>query len=147
MAAHRQTPCPGSPHRFRLIAVTCLAATAFAASTPAFAAGNEIFGTWLRDDGNARVRVAPCGGMVCATNVWIRDPKKQGEKVGDRLEFTIKPAGDGWRGKAFDPQRNLTFSTTLSAAGDGMTTQGCMVAGMICRTTKWQRVQPATAAQ
>lgn len=144
MAAHRKALPPSSKHRTWLIAVTLLAV---AGATPVAAASDAIFGTWLRDDGNARVRVAPCGGAICATNLWIRDPQKQGEKVGDRLEFTIKPDGDAWRGRAYDPQRKLTFSTTLSADGNAMTTKGCMVAGMICRTTTWQRLPSATAAQ
>lgn len=131
----------------RLIAVALTAAALIAGGAPAAAASNDIFGTWLRDDGNARVRVAPCGGAICATNLWIRDPHKQGEKVGDRLEFNIKPAGDGWRGKAYDPQRKLTFSATLTAEGSAMTTRGCMMAGLICRSTNWQRLPAATAAQ
>ncbi|MCW5694086.1 MAG: DUF2147 domain-containing protein [Pseudolabrys sp.] len=144
MAAYRKTPRSSSTHQARLIAVTLLTV---AGATPVAAASDAIFGTWLRDDGNARVRVAPCGGAICATNLWIRDPQKQGEKVGDRLEFNIKPDGGGWRGNAYDPQRNLTFSTTLSAEGNAMTTKGCMVAGMICRTTTWQRLAPTTASQ
>lgn len=131
--------------RRRLVAAA-LFGMAAGFSSPAGASGGDIFGTWLRDDGNARVRVAPCGSAICATNVWIRDPAKQSEKVGDRLEFTIKRGGDGWRGKAYDPQRNLSFSATLSADGDAMTTKGCMLA-VVCRTTNWQRTQPATAAQ
>lgn len=127
-----------------LAAAACIAACA---SSSARAAASDIFGTWLRDDGNARVRVAPCGAAICATNLWIRDPKKQGEKVGDRLEFNIRQAAEGWRGQAYDPQRKLTFSATLSAEGDAMTTKGCMVAGLICRTTTWQRLPAATAAQ
>ena len=143
-------PTPRHPQnnsqRQRLIAAALTAAALMTHLAPA-AAGSDIFGTWLRDDGNARVRVAPCGGAICATNLWIRDPQKQGERVGDRLEFSIKPAGEGWRGKAYDPQRKLTFSATLSAEGGAMTTKGCMLAGLMCRTTKWQRLPAATAAQ
>jgi uncharacterized protein (DUF2147 family) len=146
MAAPTTRPRPNAAPRKRLIAAALMAAALIADCAPAAAAANDIFGTWLRDDGNARVRVAPCGGAVCATNLWIRDPQKQGEKVGDRLEFSIKPAGEGWRGKAYDPQRKLTFSATLSAEGGAMTTKGCMLAGLVCRTTTWQRM-PATAAQ
>lgn len=133
--------------RKRPIAPALVAAALIAGCAPAAAASNDIFGTWLRDDGNARVRVAPCGDAICATNLWIRDPKKQGEKVGDRLEFSIKPAGEGWRGKAYDPQRKLTFSATLTAEGAAMTTKGCMMAGLICRSTTWRRVPATTASQ
>jgi len=76
----------------------------------------------------------------------IRDPARQGEKVGDRLEFNIKRDDSGWRGQAYDPQRKLTFSASLSANVDSMTTKGCMLA-VVCRTTNWQRLPGASAAQ
>lgn len=123
-----------------------VAAVASVGPSAAVASGSDIFGTWMRDDGNARVRVAACGDNICATNLWIRDPAKQGEKVGDRLEFSIKRNGASWRGKAYDPQRKLSFSASLSADGDSMTTKGCMLA-VVCRTTNWQRLSGATAPQ
>ncbi|KQZ02161.1 hypothetical protein ASD45_15830 [Pseudolabrys sp. Root1462] len=149
MAAQTRFPRLKTADRKRSLILTLIAAASIAGctSSAATAAGSEIFGTWLRDDGNARVRVAPCGESICATNLWIRDPKRQGEKIGDRLEFNIKRDGSGWRGKAYDPQRKLNFSATLSAAGDAMTTEGCIAVGLICRTTRWQRLPPATAAQ
>lgn len=133
--------------RLPLVVVALLGATAIGVPVrPASANSSDIFGTWLRDDGNARVRVAACGSAICATNLWIRDPAKQGENVGDRLEFNIKREGAGWRGSAYDPQRKLTFSASLSADGDSMTTKGCMLA-VVCRTTGWQRLSAAGAAQ
>lgn len=121
---------------FALIAVVVFAAGA----GPACAASDGIFGAWLRDDGAARVMVAPCGGAICATNVWIRNPQEQGEKVGDRLVFHIKPTSDEWTGSAYDPQRKLSLSARLKALGDRMTTSGCVLGGLFCRTTKWTRM-------
>jgi len=142
-ASHRNLqPAPGR----WLLAVAVLGAVSAWWPSSAFATGSDIFGTWLRDDGNAQVRVAACGNMICATNLWIRDPAKQGEKVGDRLEFNIRREGGEWRGEAFDPQRKLRFSASLSADGGAMTTKGCMLA-VVCRTTNWQRLSAATAAQ
>lgn len=60
----------------RVSAALCLA---FAQMTAAEAANMD--GVWFRDDGNARVRVAPCGNKTCATNLWIRDESK-GEAPG-----------------------------------------------------------------
>ena len=132
--------------RQRLVAVALLGAATIGVPPPASASGSDIFGTWLRDDGNAHVRVAACGNIICATNLWIRDPARQGEKVGDRLEFSIKRDGASWRGKAYDPQRKLSFSASLSAEGDSLTTKGCVLA-VVCRTTNWQRLPGASAAQ
>jgi uncharacterized protein (DUF2147 family) len=93
----------------------------------------------MRGDGAARVKMAPCGEAICATNVWIKDPVKQSEKVGDRLVFKIAQKGDGWTGSGYDPQRKLSLSATIKAYGDNMTTTGCVLGGMICRSTQWTR--------
>jgi uncharacterized protein (DUF2147 family) len=106
-------------------------------ATPAAADG--IFGTWMRGDGAARVKMAACGDDICATNIWIKDPAKQSEKVGDRLVFKISQKGDGWSGSGYDPQRNLNLSATLKASGDNMTTTGCVLGGLVCRSTQWTR--------
>lgn len=109
-----------------------LATTSVASATTA-----DIFGNWSRDDGAARVKVANCGSQICATNTWIKDPVKQNEKVGDRLIFTIKESNDEWAGSAYDPQRKLKFSAKLKATGQTMITTGCIVGGLICRSTHW----------
>jgi uncharacterized protein (DUF2147 family) len=83
--------------------------------------------------------MAPCGSEICATNVWIRDPARQHEKVGDRLVFKINREGDTWKGSAYDPQRDIKFSATLHASGAEMTTRGCMFGGLVCKTTEWTR--------
>lgn len=103
------------------------------------AVAEDIFGTWMRDDQAARVIMAQCGSDICATNVWIRDPARQHEKVGDRLVFKITHQGESWTGTAYDPQRDLKFSTTLRAGGTEMTTRGCMFGGLVCKTTNWTR--------
>jgi uncharacterized protein (DUF2147 family) len=105
-----------------------------------WAAPQDIFGLWMRGDGAAKVRIAPCGQSICATNTWIKDAAKQGEKVGDHLVFTIKPNGDGWSGKGYDPQRHLGFSATLKASDDRMVSGGCMLGGLMCKNTQWTRL-------
>ena len=108
-------------------------------SSAAIAQPNDIMGTWMRGDNAARVKMAACGDAICATNIWIKDPVIQNEKVGDRLIFKIKPSGDGWPGTGYDPQRKLNLSAKLHASSDSMTTTGCVLAGLICRSTKWTR--------
>jgi uncharacterized protein (DUF2147 family) len=110
-----------------------------ASAVPAAAAPDDIFGTWMRGDGAARVRMAACGDAICATNIWIKDAAGQNENVGDRLVFKIAQNGDGWSGSGYDPKRKLNLSATLKATGDKMTTTGCVLGGLICRSTNWTR--------
>lgn len=97
-------------------------------------------GVWLRADGEAKVRVRRCGEALCAINVWIRNPGD--ENVGDRLVLNVKPAGPGLlEGAAYDPQRNLRFSSRITYSDKQMTTRGCMVAGLLCRSVTWTKVR------
>jgi uncharacterized protein (DUF2147 family) len=43
-------------------------------------------------------------------------------------------------GKAFDERRRLTYSLSISVKRDAMTTRGCLLAGMACRTMNWTRL-------
>ncbi len=97
-------------------------------------------GQWARGDGNARVSITPCGSDICATNTWIK-PGTPKEKKGDRLVMTITRAADGsYAGSAFDPQRDMTYKLTMTVNGNRMTTKGCVVAGLICRSVEWTKV-------
>ena len=116
-----------------LFAGLCL--SVLASAVPAHA--DITSGIWQREDGNARVRVAPCGGALCAINVWIREPGD--EKVGDRLVLNVKPAGPGvYEGTAFDPKRNLSFTSRITYSADRMTTSGCVLK-ILCKSVGWTR--------
>lgn len=123
--------------RFQSISITA----AFLAISAGHAAAQDITGIWNRGDGNARVSVARCGQAYCATNTWIRDPSS-GEKVGHVLVMNVKPESDVvLTGTAYDPQRKLQLSASVSIDGDRMTTRGCVFAGMICKDMNWTRVK------
>lgn len=112
------------------------------AMTAAPAAGAaELNGTWLRDDGNARVRIAPCGDNVCATNLWIGDTSK-GEAVGDRLIMTLARQADGsFSGTAYDPKRDWSYSMTIKATARVLSTHGCVLGGLLCRNVNWKAAE------
>ena len=95
-------------------------------------------GTWDRDDGNARVRIAPCGERVCATNIWIGDTSR-GEEVGDRLVMSLEPkSANQLAGTAYDEKRDMTYSITVTVNGESLTTRGCIVGGLLCRNVRWR---------
>jgi uncharacterized protein (DUF2147 family) len=107
---------------------------------PQFAFANalsDVRGVWVRSDGNAKVRIAPCGRELCATNVWIGDTSK-GEEVGDKLVMTVRAASDSiLKGMAYDPKRRITFSMTMRVSGRGLLTRGCIVGGLVCKNVSW----------
>ncbi len=119
--------------------IAAVAAWALAAAQ-VHAGDNALQGEWSRGDGKARVRIAPCGDDLCAVNTWIR-PDVTGEKVGDRLVMTVRAAGaDTWEGKAFDPQRHMTFRMRIDVGAQAMTTHGCVLGGLLCKTMGWTRL-------
>lgn len=119
-----------------VIAAVLVLVSGFAGSVQAA----DIEGQWARGDGNAKVRIAPCGSDICATNTWIK-PGTPKEKKGDKLVMTIKPGDEGvYSGTAFDPQRNMTYKLTVTVRGDKMTTRGCIVAGLLCKGIEWARI-------
>lgn len=98
-------------------------------------------GVWMRDDGNARVKIAPCGTKLCATNLWIKDASK-GEEVGDQLVMSLDRKSDtDLAGTAYDPKRDKTYAITLIVGPDNLTTRGCVLGGLLCRDVNWTSVK------
>lgn len=96
---------------------------------------------WFRGDGNACVRIAPCGSKLCATNLWIKDTSN-GEDVGDRLVMSLNPESDvEFSGSAYDPKRDRSYSMILTVGPDGLTTRGCVLFGLLCKNVNWTPVK------
>jgi uncharacterized protein (DUF2147 family) len=103
-------------------------------------AAPEINGVWARGDGNAHVRIAPCGADLCAVNIWVKDTSK-GEAVGDTLVMMVKPQAPGrYTGTAYDRKRKLTVSMDISVEPKRLKSRGCMLGGLACRSVSWSRL-------
>lgn len=108
-----------------------------ASAHPAFAQGAT--GVWQRDDGRSRIRIAPCGADLCGTIVWLQD-KKSPAKIGQRVLFNMKPDGaNAWRGNAFNPEDGRNYAGKMTLSGARLTTSGCVLGGMVCRSMGWRR--------
>ncbi len=99
----------------------------------------SIFGSWARGDGKAHVKIERCGENLCAINTWIRSGVT-GEHVGDKLVMSVKPNGGKLAGTAFDPQRKLSLTLTVDVADQRLTTNGCVLGGIICTKMGWTRL-------
>jgi uncharacterized protein (DUF2147 family) len=101
----------------------------------------DMDGVWSRDDGNARVRIAPCGDKTCATNLWIRDTSK-GEAPGDQLIMSLKRSSSTeFSGTAYDPKRGMKYSIDVTVGNQTMKTRGCVLAHLLCKTVGWTEVK------
>jgi uncharacterized protein (DUF2147 family) len=125
-----------------LVAVPAFAGAQDTSVATAPPAPSEISGTWMRSDGSARINVVSCGGQMCATNTWLRETNGD-EAVGDKLVMSLTPSGQGaFAGFGYDVKRDKKYSLQISLEDGGrMKTEGCMLAGIVCKTMRWKRLQ------
>ena len=55
-----------------LLLATAALSTGISAITPARAA--DALGTWLTGDKDSQVRITNCGGAICGTLIWLKEP-------------------------------------------------------------------------
>ena len=130
----------GKTERDMMMNTTLIAVVAGLALATVAHAEPSPEGNWSRGDGKAKVKIAPCGDDLCAVNTWIKAGTKN-EKTGDKLVMTVAHSGDGhWKGKAYDPQRKLTYRLSMTVAESRMTTRGCVLGGLVCKGVDWKRL-------
>lgn len=107
------------------------------AVSPALAA--DPSGTYLRDTGASKVKIAKCGDAYCGSIVWLKDPSGPA-KLGQRIFYEMKPDGENkWVGKAFNPEDGKTYNGKMSLSGGSLTTAGCALGGLICKSVSWSK--------
>jgi uncharacterized protein (DUF2147 family) len=119
-------------------------------------------GIWLTKDQDARVRIANCGGGICGTIVWLKDPidkqtgkppvdeknpdpaKRSRPLLGIQIMHSMRPAGPGrWTGRLYNADDGKTYEGSLAVLDrDSVKVEGCLIG--ICMGETWRRVQPAT---
>src|ERR1700737_3688800 len=105
----------------------CLGLATFLLTTsPSLA--DDVFGTWLRDNGALHVKFEPCGDAICGNVVWLKPGSDSKAKVGQRLFFDMRPAGaNSWTGKAATPDTGSIYSGMMSVEGSILSTSGCII--------------------
>ncbi len=110
-----------------------------ASLVPAFA--GDATGVWLRENGKGTVRFTQCGGALCGAVASVKDPESPA-KVGQRVFYDMVPSGENsWSGHAFNPEDGRTYSGKMTLSGNSLTTSGCVLGGLICKTVHWSRVR------
>jgi uncharacterized protein (DUF2147 family) len=137
--------------RFAIAAALVVLSGAVASADPA--------GNWNTAEGKARVRIADCGGGLCATVLSLKEPnapeggpkldirnvdasKRTRPIVGISLLSGMAPQGDQWLGKIYNPEDGKTYKAYMSEQGsDKLKVQGCALGGLICKTQIWTRAK------
>jgi uncharacterized protein (DUF2147 family) len=117
-------------------------------------------GTWLTQGGNSRIKVADCGGALCGTIVWLKEPndpdtgkaktdknnsdsaKRSRPLMGVQIVLGMKPDGaDKWKGQVYNAEDGKTYSGNLSySGGNSLQLQGCALGGLVCKGQTWTKV-------
>jgi uncharacterized protein (DUF2147 family) len=145
---------------FRLTSVVVFSALALIAMKPAQAA--EPFGTWLTGDAKGQVRMVNCGGALCGTLSWLKEPNdpdtkqpktdKNNKDAGKRsrpllgvpIVINMKPSGtpDQWTGDVYNAEDGNTYSGSFALTGPNTAAlKGCVMGGLICKSQTWTRVK------
>ena len=141
----------------RSIVAGLLVAALLGAGAPARAQSADPSGVWLTQDKDARVRISRCGGGVCGTITWLRDPLDKGKPsldknnpnpalrkrplIGMSLFQGMKPAGPGkWSGRIYNSDNGKTYEGGVTVVDRGnLKIEGCD--GPLCGAELWTRVQ------
>jgi uncharacterized protein (DUF2147 family) len=129
-----------------------LSAAFLAASAPQV----SIEGDWLTANGNAVVRVAPCGAHLCGTVVRVlargpgiprTDVRNPDPSLRSRpllglpvLTGFTREGGEWTGGHAYDANTGKSYKSKLALTPDGkLTVTGCIL--FLCKSQQWTRVR------
>ena len=139
-----------------------------AAAIPAFAGSDDILGTWLNQNKDAKIDIAKCGDKFCGKIVWLKDPtylpgstegtpgtpkvdsknpdaaRKKVPLMGLQIIEGFQFGGDNlWKnGKIYDPDSGKTYSAKATLVShDQLDLRGFIGFSMLGRTEKWTRAK------
>jgi uncharacterized protein (DUF2147 family) len=141
----------------RRILLAAVALLALAGSQSAYA--EEPVGNWLTQSGASRIKIADCGGALCGTIAWLKEPndpdtgkpktdknnsdasKRSRPLIGVQIVLGMKPAGDGkWAGQVYNAEDGKTYSGNLTfTGGTSLQLQGCALGGLVCKGQTWTK--------
>jgi len=103
------------------------------------ALAGDVSGIWMRDTGVSKVRFAKCGNSLCGTIVWLKSQNGPAH-IGQKVFYDMKPLGENlWEGSAFNPEDGKTYTGKMTLSGTVLTTSGCGLGGLICKSASWTR--------
>ena len=161
MTSLRMTTCLQITTWLRITAVAlCVSAAALMTiSSSKMAAAAEALGTWYTGDKESQVRIVNCGGALCGTLVWLKEPndpatgrpktdkhnadasKQNRSLLGVPIVLAMKPNGPGqWNGEVYNAEDGKTYSGSFTLTGpDTADLKGCVLS-ILCKSQTWTRV-------
>jgi uncharacterized protein (DUF2147 family) len=143
----------------RSAVIVCLLSMVFAAPnlvTPVQAA--DALGTWYTGDKESQVRIVNCGGALCGTLTWLKEPndpatgrpktdkhnadasKQNRPLLGVPIVLGMKPNGpEQWSGEVYNASDGKTYSGSFTLTGPNTADlKGCVLS-VLCKSQTWTR--------
>jgi len=121
-----------------------------AAAVPVTASAQAALeGRWKNPKGSVVVEIEACGNAYCGTVVNASEKAKASARkggtpnlIGTRILSDVRPSGGGaYRGRAFEPKRNIRAPATIRVVGSStLLVKGCLIGGILCKEQRWTRV-------
>jgi uncharacterized protein (DUF2147 family) len=125
---------------------------------PALAA--DPTGTWYTGDKDSQVRIANCGGALCGTLVWLKEPndpatgrpktdknnadasKQSRPLLGVQIVLGMRPSGtDQWSGSVYNASDGKTYSGSFTLTdANSAELKGCVLS-VLCKSQTWTRAK------
>jgi uncharacterized protein (DUF2147 family) len=149
---------------FPLLTLSTLALSTLGAA----AAPQDPSGTYLTEDGRARIRVERCQAaseQMCGYVVWLKTPlndqgqprvdfrnpdtkKRERLSLGHQMFMGLKPnSSDRYEGQVYNSEDGKRYDVTIwPESADVLNVRGCLVA-FLCKTQEWKRVNDVAQGQ
>ena len=123
-----------------------IAALAALAMIPAAANAAPPKGVWTNPKKNVRVTFQRCGDAMCGKVIWASaeaQDKAGSPLVGTMLFEDFVEEGPGeWSGSVFVPDIGQSVSGTIRQMdANTLVGEGCVIAGLGCKSQTWTRMR------
>ncbi|AWB20448.1 DUF2147 domain-containing protein [Methylobacterium currus] len=143
----------------RSILIPALAASLLSAGVAVAAPAGDPSGTWLTEDGRAKIRIEKCGpgaAHACGKVVWLKtplndqgqprtdiknpDPKKRSRPViGLTLMEGLKPEDGAYKGQIYNAEEGKLYDVSVSReSASELAISGCMLK-ILCGSQTWTK--------
>ena len=144
--------------RTTAVALGFSAATLVTINLAGTASAADAIGTWYTGDKEGQVRIVNCGGALCGTLIWLKEPndpatgrpktdknnadasKQSRPLLGVPIVLGMKPSGPGqWTGDVYNASDGKTYSGSFTLTGpNSADLKGCVLS-VFCKSQTWTR--------
>ena len=117
-------------------------------------------GTWYTADNDSQVRIVTCGGAICGTLVWLKEPidpatgkakldkhnadasKQSRPLLGVPIVLGMTPGGPSvWNGNVYNASDGKTYTGSFTmTTNNSADLKGCVLS-FLCKSQTWTRVK------